>query len=123
MGKKKPFSVDEYISSFPADTQKLLRQIRSIIRREVPDAVEVISYGIAGYKWNGTLIYFAGFKQHVSIYPAPRGHEKFRGALKKFKGGKGTVQFPLDRPIPARLIAQIVKFRRDENQLKSRSKK
>src|SRR5688572_15276613 len=107
----KPQGVKEYIEEFPKDTQKILRQIRLTIKKAVPGAEEKISYGIPTIMQNGkNVIYFAGFKNHVSVYPAPRGAEAFKKVLSKYKGGKGTVQFPLDEPIPFSLITKIVKF-------------
>lgn len=107
-----PQNIDEYTSDFPADVQKILKKIRSTISKAAPKAEESISYGIAAFKLNGkVLIYFAGFKNHVSVYPAPRGAAEFKDELAVYKGGKGTIQFPLDRPIPYDLITRIVKFR------------
>lgn len=116
-------TVAKYISGFPKKTQKLLRQLRSVIKKAAPKAEEVISYGIAGYKYNGMLIYFAGFKNHVSVYPAPRNHADFKTELSVYKGGKGTVQFPLDKPLPLNLITRVVKHRLKENATRLTSKK
>lgn len=108
-------NVDEYISIFPADVQSFLEKIRQTIRKAAPDAVETISYQVPAFKLNGRyLIYFAGYKHHVSIYPAPRGVAVFKSQLAKYKGGKGTVQFPFDKPLPLALISRIVKFRMNE---------
>ena len=116
---KKPKNTDEYISSFPPATQKILQQIRATIKKIAPKAEEAISYGIPVFNLNGTyLVYFAGFKNHVSIYPAPRGKDEFKEILSAYKGGKGTVQFPLDKPVPFNLITKIVKFRMKENSSK-----
>ena len=115
-------SVDEYLATFPAATKKLLRKIRATIKTAAPQAAEIISYGIAGYKYHGILIYFAGFTNHVSIYPAPRGSEIFKKELASYKGGKGTVQFPLDKPLPLKLISRIVQFRAKENAEKAKKK-
>ena len=113
---KKPKNTDEYISTFPPATQKILQQIRTTIKKIAPKAEEAISYGIPVFNLNDTyLIYFAGYKNHVSIYPAPRGKDEFKEILSAYKGGKGTVQFPLDKPIPFNLIIKIVKFRMKEN--------
>ena len=116
-------TVDEYIGGFPAETQKILKKIRSTIRKAAPKAEERISYGIAGYFENGILVYFAGFKNHVSVYPAPRNEPEFKKELAAYKGGKGTVQFPLDKPIDYALITQIVKFRQLQNAIKAKPKK
>ena len=118
--RNKAKDIDEYISWFPKDTQKLLKQIRSTIKKTVPKAEEKISYAIPAFTLNGRhLIYFAGFENHVSIYPAPRENEAFKKPLSVYKGGKGTVQFPLDKPLPLDLIIKIVKFRVSENAKKS----
>lgn len=111
-------SVNEYIAGFPASTQVVLKKIRAIIRKAAPQAEEMISYGIAGYKYKGMLIYFAGFNNHVSVYPAPRSATPFKKELAGYGGGKGTVQFPLDQPIPEDLISRIIKFRLKENEVK-----
>lgn len=111
---KVPKDVDEYIAMFPDDVQKILKKIRALIRKTVPKAEESISYQIPAYKLNGVLIYFAAFKNHVSVYPAPRGEAEFKAELSAYKGGKGTVQFPIGEPIPYDLIARIVKFRADK---------
>ena len=113
-------TVDEYIGGFPAEAQKVLKKIRSTIKKAAPKAEERISYGIAAYFENGILIYFAGFKNHVSVYPAPRGEPEFKKDLAAYKGGKGTVQFPLDAPVDYALITRIVKFRQQENALKAK---
>lgn len=108
--------IDEYVAGFPEDVQKILKKIRTTIRKAAPKAEEKISYGIPTFTLNDRyLIYFAGFKNHVSVYPAPRGSAEFKEELAGYKGGKGTVQFPLDKPIPYELITRIVKFRIREN--------
>lgn len=108
-------SIDAYISGFPSDVQKILRAIRMTIRQAAPDAQEAISYRIPAFILDGPLIYFAGFKKHIGLYPAPRSAPEFRKELARYEGGKGTVQFPLDEPIPFDLITRIVKFRAKEN--------
>jgi uncharacterized protein YdhG (YjbR/CyaY superfamily) len=115
-------NVADYIKSFPPTVGAMLVKIRQTIKVTAPDAEEVISYGIAGYKYQGMLIYFAGFTNHVSIYPAPRGVEAFKKELAAYKGGKGTVQFPLDKPLPVNLIKRIVKYRMNKNTEKTRIK-
>lgn len=122
MKRTAPGSVDEYIQSFPSDVRAMLTQIRQTIRKTAPKAEEVISYGIAGYKYHGVLIFFAGFSKHVSVYPAPRSSELFKKELANYKGGKGTVQFPLDKPLPFDLIKRIVRFRLKENEEKAATK-
>jgi uncharacterized protein YdhG (YjbR/CyaY superfamily) len=112
---KKITSVDDYITGLPESTQKILIQLRSIIRKILPTAEETISYGIPTYKLDGRyVIYFAGHTKHTSVYPAPRTNEAFRKELSKYPGGKGTIQFPLDKPLPVDLIRKIVRFRQRE---------
>jgi len=115
---KTPSTVDEYIERFPAKTQNILRKLRQTIKTSAPKAEEMISYGIAGYKYLGMLIYFAGWENHISVYPAPRQHKDFKKELSAYKGGKGTVQFPLGEPIPFDLVKKIIKFRIKENEEK-----
>ena len=114
--------VDEYIEQFPVDVQKILRKLRSTIRKAAPKAEEKISYGIPAYSLHGVLIYFAGFKNHISVYPARRGETEFTEELKTYKGGKGTVQFRLEAPIPYDLVTRIVRFRLKKNLEKSQAK-
>ncbi|NOT50630.1 MAG: hypothetical protein HOP10_05080 [Chitinophagaceae bacterium] len=116
-------TVDDYIASFPADVQTKLQKIRKTIKAAAPKADEMISYGIAGYKYKGMLIYFAGFKNHVSVYPAPRTVEPFKKELAAYRGGKGTVQFPNDEPVPLGLVKRIVQFRLKANEEKAATKK
>lgn len=107
--------IDSYIARFPADVQKVLQRIRTCIRKAAPGAEEVISYQMPAFKLHGTLIFFAAYKNFVSLYPAPRGAKEFKKELSAYKGGKGTVQFPLDEPIPFGLITRIVKYRAGQN--------
>ena len=112
MKRRAPESIDDYIAGFPAETQQVLKKIRKTIRKAAPNAEESISYQIPTYKLDGkVLIYFAGFAKHVSVYPAPREAKEFKKELAAYKGGKGTIQFPLDNKIDYDLIARIVKFR------------
>lgn len=104
-------TIDEYIAAFPKNIQKLLKEIRATIRKAAPEAEEAIKYGIPTFVQKGNLVHFAAFKNHIGFYPAPRGIEAFKKELAKYEGGKGTVQFPLDKPIPFTLIGNIVKFR------------
>lgn len=109
-------SIDNYISSFPNDVQEKLNKLRQLILDLAPNAVESISYGMPGYKTNGKpLVYFGGYKKHIGFYATPTGHKQFEKALSKYKQGKGSVQFPLDQPIPYELIKEIVAFRLKEN--------
>jgi uncharacterized protein YdhG (YjbR/CyaY superfamily) len=109
---KSPKTVEEYIAQFPAGTQKLLKQIRKTMRAELPNADEVISYGIATFKLNGkAVIYFAGFKDHVSVYPIPQGSAAFQKQVEKYQTGRGTLQFPLDKPLPLAFIRNATQYR------------
>jgi len=112
-------TIDDYINTFPEDIQTLLEKIRTIIKMNAPEATESISYGMPAYKMHKKpLVYFACFKNHVGFYATPTGHAAFAKELSKYKQGKGSVQFPLDKPIPFELIAQIVEFRVLEHLLK-----
>jgi len=117
-GKKKFQNVDEYIAAFPADTQVILEQVRATIRKAAPDAKEVISYNMPAYKLNKVLVFFAGYKHHIGFYATPTGHEAFIEDLSQYKQGKGSVQFPLDEPMPLDLISRIVKFRVEEDRVR-----
>ncbi len=109
-------NTDEYIKSYPKDVQILLEQIRTVIKKSAPEAIESISYGMPAYKLHGSpLVYFAAFKKHIGFYATPTGHSEFAKELSKYKQGKGSVQFPLDKPLPLVLINKIVKFRVKEN--------
>ena len=113
--KTTPKNIDEYIAGFPKEVQEILEKTRLTIRNAAPEAEERISYQIPIFTLKGNLVYFAAYKKHISLYPAPRGIEKFKNVFAAYKGGKGTVQFPLDKPIPYDLIGEIVKFRVEEN--------
>lgn len=113
-------NTDDYIKSFPKDVRQRLEQIRTIIKNTAPDAEESISYAMPAYKLNGKpLVYYAAFKNHIGFYATPSGHSEFAKELSKYKQGKGSVQFPLDKPLPLGLITKIVKFRVKENLQKS----
>lgn len=106
--------VDDYIAKSPADVQDTLRRIRATVRKAAPDAVESISYGMPAYKLNGKpLVYFAAFPHHIGFYATPQGHEAFSKELAKYKQGKGSVQFPLDQPMPYELIDAMTTFKKD----------
>lgn len=111
----KPQSVDEYIAAFPNDTQKLLEEIRSVIKKAAPEAEETINYAMPTFKLHGNLVHFAAYKNHIGLYPAPNGIDAFKDELSVYKGAKGSVQFPLNKPMPLDLISRIVKFRVKEN--------
>lgn len=109
-------TVDAYIKGAPPAVQPILRKIRKTIRDAAPKAEESIAYGMPAYKLNGKpLVYFGAFKNHIGIYATPRGHAEFKKELAKYKQGKGSVQFPIDEPIPYGLITKIVKFKVKEN--------
>jgi uncharacterized protein YdhG (YjbR/CyaY superfamily) len=119
--KVTPITVDDYIKSFPENVQKMLEQVRKAIKSSAPDAIEGFSYMMPAYKLNGKpLVYFAGYKNHIGFYATPTGHSSFAEELSKYKQGKGSVQFPLDEPVPLALIRQIVKFRVLETICKNR---
>src|SRR6266850_2403935 len=118
-----PKDIDEYIAGFPNDVQKILEKIRMTIRKAAPDAEETISYQIPSFTLKGKyFVYFAAFKKHIGLYPAPRGIEKFKKELSAYAGGKGTLRFPLDKPIPFDLIKRIVKFRVKESLERAKAK-
>mgnify|MGYP000858883395 CR=1 FL=1 len=124
MNPNTPSTTDEYIASFPDDIQLILNKVRATIRQAAPDAEESIGYGMPAYKLKGRpLVYFAGYKGHIGFYATPSGHTEFAKELSKYKQGKGSVQFPLDQPMPYDLIAQIVEFRVVENLEKGKKKK
>ena len=109
-------TVDEYIQSFPKKTQVHLKAIRKIIKTSAPEAIEQIAYKMPAYKYNKKpLVYFAGYEKHIGLYATPSGHAKFKKELSKYKQGKGSVQFPIDEPMPIELIKQIVEFRLSES--------
>lgn len=112
-------NIDEYIKAFPESTGHILKKIRDLIHNIAPDAVEAISYQMPTFKLKGkVLLHFAGYEHHIGLYATPTGHKKFAEELSKYKQGKGSVQFPLDQPIPYDLIEKIVKFRVEENNIK-----
>jgi uncharacterized protein YdhG (YjbR/CyaY superfamily) len=110
-----PKNIDEYIAGFPNDVQEILEKIRMTIRKVAPDAEETIKYQIPTFTLEGNLVHFAAYKRHIGFYPAPGGIEKFKNELSVYEGAKGTVRFPLDKPVPFALISKIVKFRVKEN--------
>ena len=123
--KKQFRTIDEYIGIFPKDVQSILEKIRLTIQEEVPGAVEAISYQIPTFKLNDkALVHFAAFKNHIGFYPTPSGIEAFKKELSQYKGAKGSVQFPLDQPMPLDLITRIVKFRvKEQSALAAKKKK
>ena len=117
-------SIDEYIETFPDDIQKILKELRETIKAAAPEAGETISYGIPTFTLNGKyLIYFAGWKNHISIYPIPAGTEAFKKQISKYVEGKGTLKFPTNKPLPLQLITKMVKLNIAENLKRTDKKK
>ena len=120
-------STDEYIATFPAEIQKILEELRATIKAAAPDAEEKISYQMPTFALKGNLIHFAAFTNHIGLYPTPSGIEAFKRELSIYQGAKGSIKFPMDKPLPLKLISKIVKFRVAENikkaALKSNKKK
>jgi uncharacterized protein YdhG (YjbR/CyaY superfamily) len=116
-------NIDEYIDAFPQSMQKLLKAMRNTIRKAAPQAEETIKYGIPTFTLQGNLVHFAGYKNHIGFYPAPKGIQQFKNETAQYETGKGTLQFPLDQPLPLPLVAKIVKFRVEMNLEKAKPKK
>lgn len=116
-------TIDAYIAEFPKDIQKKLKDLRATIKKAAPKAEEKISYAMPTFALHGNLVHFAAFKNHIGFYPAPRAIEEFKKELSKYEGSKGTVQFPLDEPLPLSLVTKMVKFRVAQNMEKAASKK
>lgn len=119
----KPTTIDEYIATFPAEVQEILQKVRETVKTAAPQATEAISYGMPTFKLEGNLVHFGAFKEHLGFYPIPSGLEQFKDELAQYKGGKGSVQFPFDQPMPYELITKIVEFRVTENLAKAAAKK
>lgn len=113
--KNTPKNIDEYIAGFPEDVQVILEELRATIRKAAPEAEETINYGIPTFTLKGNLVHFAGYKRHIGFYPAPSGIEQFKDELSAYDGVKGSVKFPLEKPIPYELVSRIVTFRVKEN--------
>jgi uncharacterized protein YdhG (YjbR/CyaY superfamily) len=110
--------IEKYLKQFPENVQNILNTIRKLVKEIVPEAAESMAYGMPAYKTFGKpLVYFAGYKNHIGFYATPTGHQEFAKELSKYKQGKGSVQFPIDKPIPYDLIRQIIEFRMMENEL------
>ena len=116
----KPKNFEEYLVAFPAETQKILIQLRETVKKAAPDAEEVISYSMPLFQQNGRLLYFAAFKNHIGFYPMKTAIEAFKSKLSDYKWAKGSIQFPLKKPLPLELITDIVRFRINENLEKSK---
>jgi uncharacterized protein YdhG (YjbR/CyaY superfamily) len=114
-----PQNIDEYIANFPKDIQEILEKIRAVVKTVAPDAEEKISYQMPTFFLNGNLVHFAAFKKHIGLYPTPSGITEFNDQLLAYVKAKGSVQFPLDQPIPYDLIGKITAFRAEENLAKA----
>jgi len=122
-GNKAGFvSIDEYIAAFPEEIQKILEELRAIIKAAAPEAQEKISYQMPAFALKGNLVYFAAYKKHIGFYPTSSGIQAFKNELSPYEGAKGTVRFPIDKPLPLDLIRKIVKFRVTENLRKAEIK-
>jgi uncharacterized protein YdhG (YjbR/CyaY superfamily) len=108
-------TIDDYIAGFPAEVQELLEKLRATIQSAAPEAEETINYQIPTFKLHGNLVHFAAYKKHIGFYPTSSGIEKFKQELSGYEGAKGSVKFPLDKPIPYDLVSRIVEFRVQEN--------
>lgn len=108
-------TIDEYIDAFPEDVQEILNQLRQTIKAAAPEAKETINYQMPTFTLNGNLVHFAAFQNHIGFYPTPTGIEAFKEELAPYKGAKGSVQFPIDQPLPFPLIRKIVEYRVNEN--------
>jgi uncharacterized protein YdhG (YjbR/CyaY superfamily) len=115
-------NVNEYIAGFPKDVQGILEKLRATIKKAAPGAEELINYGVPAFRLNGNLVFFAAHKNHIGFYPAPSGIEAFKKELAAYEGAKGSVQFPIEKPLPLSLITKIVKFRVKENLEKAAAK-
>ena len=116
-------SIDEYIAQFPPDVQEKLQEMRRLIKETAPAAQEAISYQMPTFKLHGNLVHFAAFKNHIGFYPAPSGIDAFEAELAPYRTGKGTIQFPLDQPIPAELVQKVVRYRVAENEARAARKR
>lgn len=117
--KNIPVDIDGYIAAFPVNIQSILNELRMTIKKAAPDAVEKISYSMPAFTQKGILVYFAAYSKHIGFYPTSSVVEAFKNELSDYKHSKGTIQFPLDKPLPKTLITKIVKFRVEENLIKA----
>jgi uncharacterized protein YdhG (YjbR/CyaY superfamily) len=123
MKKNNVTSVDDYIAEQPVEIWEKLNELRQVIKRAAPKADEAISYGMPAYKFHGVLVYFRAYQNHIGFYPTGSGISAFKKELSVYEGSKGTVRFPIDKPLPLTLIKKIVRFRLKENQQKQLLKK
>jgi len=122
MDKNTPENFEQYILSYPAEIRQRLQKIRLLVKKLAPDANEKISYGMPAFTLNGMLLYFAAHTKHIGLYPLTSAIEAFRDELAEYKTAKGSIQFPNDKPLPLKLISQIIEFRVSENRLKESNK-
>jgi uncharacterized protein YdhG (YjbR/CyaY superfamily) len=115
--------IDDYIARYPSEVQAMLQELRETIRKTAPEAQETISYQMPTFTLKGNLVHFAAFKNHICLYPAPSGIDKYMDELSNYELSKGTIRFPLDQPIPLKLVGRIVEFRVQENLEKAEAKK
>ena len=120
---EKAASIDAFIAQYPLGVQKIMQQVRKTILRAAPEAEECINYGIPSFKYHGNLVHFSAFEKHIGFYPGAAGIEKFKDEIAKYKWAKGSVQFPLDKPIPYALVKKITAFRVKQNEVKALAKK
>lgn len=123
VSRKQFKTIDQYIDSFPEDRRSLLNELRQTIREAAPEAEETINYGIPTFTLNGNLVHFAAFKNHIGFYPTPTGIEAFKEELSPYNRAKGSVQFPIDQPLPLSLIRRMVEYRVKENLAQKPKKK
>ena len=123
MKKNNVTSVDDYIAEQPVEIWEKLNELRQVIKRAAPKADEAISYGMPAYKFYGVLVYFGAYQNHIGFYPTGSGISAFKKELSGYEGSKGTVRFPIDKPLPLTLIKKIVRFRLKENEQKQLLKK
>jgi uncharacterized protein YdhG (YjbR/CyaY superfamily) len=122
MTKKTPKNIDDYLERFPKEVRQRLEKMRLTIKKAAPQARETISYGIPAFTLNGLLVWFAAFKSHIGFYPRASAIAAFKKELSAYKGAKGSVQFPFDKPLPLALVSRIVKFRVKQNLGKKKKK-
>jgi uncharacterized protein YdhG (YjbR/CyaY superfamily) len=121
MSPERSATIDDHIRTFPADVREILKNMRAAIREAAPGAEEVIRYGVLTFRLHGrNLVHFAAFQHHIGFFPIPSGTEAFRKELSPYKQGKGSVQFPLDQPVPYKLVKKIVRFRVAETEEKAK---
>jgi uncharacterized protein YdhG (YjbR/CyaY superfamily) len=118
----KPTTIDEYIADQPANVRPIMQKLRLIVKKNAPEAAEVISYGMPAYKLHGMLLYFAAFTKHYSLFAFPSAIVAFKDKLKGYELSKGTIKFPLNKPVPVKLITEIVKYKVQENINKHQAK-